>query len=57
MFPDEPMQPGPGEAPLTLELGAIVFAIGVLILLIIVAKLTWEWWRGKREEQHDSTSQ
>lgn len=51
MFPDEPMQPGPGEAPLTLELSLIVFGIGVLVFLIIVGKLVWEWRRGKSADR------
>lgn len=50
MLPDQPMQPGPGETPLTLELGIIVFAVGVVVLAVIVGKLAWEWWRGRRQD-------
>lgn len=50
MFPDDPMQPGPGESALTLELGVIVLAIGVVIFLVIVGKLAWEWRRSKHED-------
>lgn len=42
MFPDSPMQPGPSETPLNLEVGMIVLGIGVVVFLVIVGKLVWE---------------
>ena len=53
MFPDDPMQPGPGESPLTLELGLIVFAIGVVVFVIIVGKLVLEHRRRSDGDEGD----
>jgi hypothetical protein len=45
------MQPGPGETALTLELGVVAFAVGLLVLFVIIGKLVWEWWRNRGEDE------
>ncbi|MGM0554802.1 MAG: hypothetical protein ACQEVA_00300 [Myxococcota bacterium] len=52
MLPDNPMEPGPSESALTLELSLIVLAFGVVILLVIIGKLVWEWRSRKGEDEH-----
>lgn len=58
MNPDYTVQPGPGEAPLSLELGLIVFGIGALVFAYLVFKMWREYRRRKarREAESDEKS-
>ncbi|QDG50945.1 hypothetical protein FIV42_09425 [Persicimonas caeni] len=59
MEPDYTVNPGPGEAPLSLEFGLIVLGIGALIFVYLVFKL-WREYRqrsARREAESDEKSE
>lgn len=55
MDPDYTVNPGPGEAPLSLEVGLIVFAIGALIFVYLIVKLWREYRQRKAQREAESS--
>lgn len=50
----DPMQPYPGEAPLSLEFGLIMLAVGLVIFVYIVWKFVRDRRRRRRQQGDES---